>query len=95
MAAMTIIVFDALQSPSANNCHFIRWLLPYGGWRCRDGREILFDRTYCPIVQRYPNCPPTMADRSEWVHHIIEERWFYHDGVKDKSSVKNVSSRWD
>jgi len=28
-----------------------------------------------------------MADRSEWVHHIIEERWFYHDGVKDKRSA--------
>src|SRR5947208_2874678 len=25
---------------------FIRWALPYGAWKCEDGREVLFDRMY-------------------------------------------------
>lgn len=61
---------------------FVLWCLPYGQWTCADGREILFDRDYAPICQRYPNQEPSVADPKEWVK-FSEQSWFYNDGVKD------------
>jgi hypothetical protein len=53
---------------------------PYGIWTCADGRQVLFNRDYTPILQRYPGqyCQP--ADPSEWVN-FVEQRWFYNDGT--------------
>lgn len=54
-----------------------RWMLPYGCWTVQDGREILFDRRYCPILQRFNGGPAMPADRSEWVDGIEATSWFY------------------
>jgi hypothetical protein len=40
---------------------------PYGIWRCADGREVLFNRQYWPILQRYPGGKPKPADPNEWI----------------------------
>jgi hypothetical protein len=61
---------------------FTRWCLPYGFWLCVDGREVLFDRTYTPICQRYPGQPATMADPTEWVPWTHIEN-FYNDGTPE------------
>lgn len=53
--------------------------LPYGMWRCADAREVLFNRRYTPIWQRYPGQPATPADPAEWVP-FVWQGWFYDDG---------------
>jgi hypothetical protein len=60
---------------------FRRRSLPYGLWRCADGREVLFDRDYTPICQRYPGQAATMADGHEWVPWKHQE-WFYNDTAR-------------
>lgn len=61
-------------------------LIPYGKWTCADGREVLFNRWYVCIWQRYPDRPPQPADPFEWVVFTGEE-WFYHDGTPDKRAA--------
>jgi hypothetical protein len=50
--------------------------LPYGMWRCADGREVLFNRYYRAIWQRAPGQGVMLADRDEKVPWI-EECHFY------------------
>lgn len=53
-----------------------RWTLPYGMWTCADGREVLFNREYCPIWQRYPGKPAEKADSDEWVSWVKQQYLF-------------------
>jgi hypothetical protein len=62
---------------------FRQCLLPYGCYHCADGREVLFDRQYRPICQRYPGQAPTLAEPGEWVHWVRQE-WFYDDGARSR-----------
>jgi hypothetical protein len=50
--------------------------LPYGIWRCVGGREVLFNRFYRAIWQRFP---VEVADREEWVRQKTGIRHFYDD----------------
>jgi hypothetical protein len=52
---------------------------PYGFWTCPDGRQVLFDRNYKPVWQRYPGQSATPADPNEWVSWSKQE-WFFDDG---------------
>jgi hypothetical protein len=57
---------------------FVRKQLPYGCWRCSDGREILFAREYTAICQRSPGQPPALADptdRSAKLSRCPQCRW--------------------
>ena len=65
----------------ASRQEFIRWQLPYGLWRCVDGREVLFDRDYCPICERSPDKSPQLADPHEFVRCIVHQEWFYNDAT--------------
>jgi hypothetical protein len=56
-----------------------RFWCPYGIWRCADGREVLFNRNYQAIYQRYPNQPARIAQHDEWVPWVRQE-WFFNDG---------------
>ena len=49
----------------------------YGRWRCYDGREVLFNRSYRPLWERRPGEPVKMADPGEWVNWDTET--FYWD----------------
>ena len=53
---------------------------PYGLWRCADGREVLFDRSYCPIYSRRPGERAELADPDEFVPDIVKEQHFWVDG---------------
>jgi hypothetical protein len=58
----------------------IRSAMPYGCWTCADGREVLFNRDYIPILERSaPGQPADPADVFEWVPWV-EQIWFYNDG---------------
>jgi hypothetical protein len=56
----------------------LRERLPYGMWTCEDGREVLFNRWYQPIWERYPGKLATAADPNEWVPWSSQE-WFFDD----------------
>jgi hypothetical protein len=57
----------------------MREKLPYGIWTCTDGREILFNRKYRPLWERYPGKPAIAADPDEWISWSTQE-WFFNDG---------------
>jgi len=71
-----------------------RHLLPYGAWVCFDGREVLFDRQYKPLLER-PACgaPAVLADGDEWVKEIKSQSWFYSDeGPERKKREKAIAA---
>ena len=55
-----------------------RHMRPYGIWTCGDGREVMFNRSYIPILERRPGQPVRAANPREWVFWI-EQTWFYSD----------------
>ncbi len=74
----------------------LRWNFPYGRWTCADGREVLFDRDYCPIVERYPGEAPVLADPTEWVPWEHQEH-FYNDDVREDEKLargRDVLEQW-
>lgn len=52
--------------------------LPYGLWRCADGREVLFNRAYKPLWSRI-NGEVEQADPTERVQGIEEQSFFFDD----------------
>jgi hypothetical protein len=68
-----------MRKLSGQRIEYMKGVLPYGQWTCADGRQVLFNRRYKPIWQRYPGRPAIAADAKEWVPWIRQE-WFYNDG---------------
>lgn len=69
--------------------------LPYGLWICPDGREILFNRFYEPLWQRYPGQNPTPANPTEFIK-FAKQSWFYKDSTKDKTKVAEQElTKWN
>ena len=52
---------------------------PYGIWTCVDGREVLFNHQYWPILERRPGEPAKPADPNEWIRGIRERDYFFDD----------------
>ena len=71
---------------------FIRWQMPYGCWHCPDGRQVLFDRDYAPICQRYPETAPSIADPNEWIPSARQE-WFYNDANSEKEKLAIATAK--
>jgi hypothetical protein len=58
---------------------FERWRFwcPYGCWTCADGREVLFNRTYHPIYERYAKQPARVVpDHCKWVPWVAMKHFF-------------------
>lgn len=73
-----------------------RWLLPYGVWTCADGREVLFNRRYVPMLERCPGGPVTAADPAEWVP-FVRQSWFYsgqHSGAESRKRAVAALRAW-
>lgn len=52
-------------------------LCPYGKWTCADGREVLFNRAYWPILERSGSGQPVRpAHPGEWIGFTEQERFF-------------------
>lgn len=54
--------------------------IPYGMWRCANGREVMFNREYNPIFQKMPGEGVTAAKPKEFVLEIVFEGFFFVDG---------------
>jgi len=63
-----------------------RHMRPYGVWTCADGREVLFNRDYTPILERRPGQPVRVANPHEWVFWI-HQTWFFNDCTPPKVAV--------
>src|SRR5262245_31093525 len=48
------------------------FMVPYGKWTCADGREVLHNRAYRPILEKYPGQPARAARSGEWVKDASE-----------------------
>lgn len=71
---------------------FQRWNdLPYGIWRCKDGRDVLFNRYYEPIYQRFPDGTLEDADPAEWINWSGQE-WFYTDADSEAQKRRKAES---
>lgn len=60
--------------------HSARRTLPYGMWTCFDGRQVLFNREYQPILEKKDGVCG-YCDHNEWVDHasIKTQQYFYDD----------------
>lgn len=58
----------------------MRLHLPYGKWKCADGREVLFNRDYCPIWERSPDGVVTPIEPDVYVDHEDSE-FYFNDGT--------------
>jgi hypothetical protein len=69
-----------------------RWNdVAYGAWRCKNGREVLFNRFYEPILERQsPQQSAVDACATEWVKDIVSQAWFYTENRKstEKSLIR-------
>ena len=52
---------------------------PYGKWKCADGREVIFNRAYWPILERRPGEQAKPARSGEWVESIVADESFWDD----------------
>jgi transposase len=64
---------------SSSRTHKLAIYLPYGEWTCADGRVVLFNRFYEPIVARAADGVVSIPDPAEWVPWVAQ-RWLFNDG---------------
>jgi hypothetical protein len=71
---------------------FTRWNeMPYGVWRAKDGREVLFNRFYEPIWARAASgASPEPAALDQ--RNIGKSVWFYNDGHSDAEKVRRAAA---
>lgn len=73
-----------------------RVALPYGRWTCSDGRQVLFNRFYEALWQRWGGGLAVPADPTEWVTWERQE-WFYDDGTPQEQvqqKAAEVLAEW-
>lgn len=58
--------------------HSLRRTMPYGIWTCEDGREVVFNREYQPILQRKDGIN-SFANQSEWINDIAKVEYLFND----------------
>ena len=67
---------------------FTRWNdLPYGVWTCADGRTVLFNRFYEPLIERTAGGRVVQSDPCE----VIEwqsQSYFYEDHIQEPDKRK-------
>jgi hypothetical protein len=69
-----------------------RAICPYGRWVCQDGREVLFNRKYQPILERRPGSPVQPADPTEWVSGWKVQEHFFNDGSRGPQVLGAVNA---
>jgi RecA-family ATPase len=67
------------QNPAGMSFDEWRKRCPYGKWTCADGREVIFNRAYWPILERRPGEQAKPARSGEWVESIVADESFWDD----------------
>jgi len=62
----------------------------YGLWRCADGREVLFDREYDPIMARRPGGRTVLLDRDDRPKDIVKEEILCPDGRQSSATWRKL-----
>ena len=75
-----LVLLNIPKHPGGTALDVWRFMRPYGIWACADGRQVLFNRDYLPILERYPGQPCHAANPREWVRWI-KQNWLYNDGT--------------
>jgi hypothetical protein len=65
----------------SNPREFINWLLPYGMFELEDGLQVLFDRHYARVCERYPGQAPMLSDPAKSDNIKANYRTYIHDGL--------------
>jgi hypothetical protein len=76
-----------------------RWAFttPYGVWTLRDGREVLFSRSYNARYSRLPDGPAHRVDPTWFVSNIVDTRYLFDDGTpytQLRAAVAKVLKDW-
>jgi len=71
---------------------------PYGAYITKDGEEVLFDRSYSPMLRRDKD-KTNVRKASGWIDHVAQV-WFYEDtnsprGPRRLKRTKDTISRCD
>jgi hypothetical protein len=86
---------ERLERISWNNrfANYNKWhrRYPYGVWTCADGRQVLFNRNYNPILVRYVGGSVVDGDPEEWVDWV-SQAWFY-GGSDNPRGCEEVQGR--
>lgn len=61
---------------SINDFKPMRLHLPYGKWICEDGREVLFNRDYCPIWEKSAHGVVGLIEPGTYVEHTQTDFYF-------------------
>jgi hypothetical protein len=71
---------EATDGNPANDLEEWKQRCPYGAWTCAGGREVMFNRSYWPILERSPPAFKTKVARAgEWIDHIKGCKYFFDD----------------
>lgn len=69
---------------------------PYGMWTCADGREVIFNRRYRPILERRPGQRVRAIAAHQWVPWI-SQIWFYNEQTPEpvrRQRTNTVLMEW-
>ncbi|WP_316846432.1 DUF5623 domain-containing protein [Pedobacter psychrodurus] len=78
----------------------MRLKLPYGKWKCEDGREVLFNRDYCPIWEKFPDGNVRTIAPNTYVAHEESEFYYddgsapYYDNASTEENCVSVLKAW-
>lgn len=78
----------------------MRLHLPYGKWKCADGREVLFNRDYCPIWDRSSDGLVVPIEPDTYVAHEDSEFYFgdgnapYYDNDVTVKKCLSILDEW-
>lgn len=66
----------------------LRLKLAYGKWTTDVGREVVYNRRYRPIWERWPGGSWEVADYGEFVDRIVSHAYFYNDGNTRRQAAR-------
>jgi hypothetical protein len=78
----------------------MRLYLPYGKWKCDDGREVLFNRDYCPIWEKSADGSVAVIQPDVYVKHEMSEHYYndrtapYYDNKETFEDCLEVLRGW-
>ena len=84
--------YRASRAPSHTLSKYqVAAMRPYGMWTVADGRQVLFNRCYRPILERYPGASAKAVIEFEWVAWR-EQIWFFTEATPEPLRVTTTNA---